>query len=138
MFQKIKLFFSYLVVATAASISTYQGLMPSDPFEHKPVQLENGCVVDSVIQTEVYEACSRLRNHDIWSHVILFQYKGPDGNRYGHAICVFVWRGRSWIYDPDRGSWLVSDLDIRVAPLEDWFYLAVPEGSSEVRIHNVI
>ena len=88
---------------------------------HSISKLPNSCFVDSVVFAS--NANYILSNKNTWAQIYAFQYHYKDDLNvnidfdktaieytvkipkfYGHAICVFEYKGMLWVYDSNYGT----------------------------------
>jgi hypothetical protein len=65
--------------------------------------LQNGCVVDSIVYGELMKAQKKLDDIQVPFNVITGKMNG-----FNHAVCVFQWQNRQFIYDPLYGTHQVN------------------------------
>lgn len=61
--------------------------------------LQNGCIVDSIVYGEILKSQKKLDNVQIPFQVLTIKLDGVN-----HAVCVFQWQSRQFIYDPLYGT----------------------------------
>lgn len=69
----------------------------------------NSCLVNSI---KVYEDINRkFANRDIWNNVLIFRFDIKSGNKFttvGHAISIFNWQDKYFVYDINKGSFVLN------------------------------
>jgi len=76
------------------------GVVGVDQNEYPYAYVEdNDCLPRAMIVREA------LINNGIWSEVVLYYFEEPDNT--GHAVCVYVYKGRLWTYD-SLGSYSID------------------------------
>lgn len=106
-----------------------------DPLEYHPVNIQNGCVVDALAFANAYEARVRLGE---WSRLVLFRWQTEKGEIYGHAVCVFKYKGSFFIYDPERGSFRIYIGNFDKDPIEKILPAILPAEAINGRIDQVL
>jgi hypothetical protein len=69
----------------------------------------NSCLVNSVLFYE--EINNKFKSKNIWSEVLGIVYLENENGRtvqQGHAVCIFEWKGKFFMYDINNGSGLVE------------------------------
>jgi uncharacterized membrane protein YoaT (DUF817 family) len=67
--------------------------------------LKDGCVVESLYFHHAIQAKEKLDDY-IWSRVLCIFFYGMVE---GHAVTVFVYKNITWVYDPNKGSYKVTN-----------------------------
>jgi hypothetical protein len=67
-------------------------------------QLENGCLVYSLHHKLVLDAQEMLEPY-LWTRVLAIEFYNTV---VGHAVTVFVYKNITFIYDPNRGSFVAA------------------------------
>lgn len=84
-------------------LSTFKAY--SQPLSYAP----NSCLVNSI---RVYEDVGRkFGNRDIWNNVLIFKFDVKSGNKpitIGHAVSIFNWQGKYFVYDINQGSFILN------------------------------
>jgi hypothetical protein len=88
-----------LVILFIWFISTYR-IREEKLFE----QIDNGCLVYSLHFKHTLEAQERLEPY-LWTRVLAIQFYKTIA---GHAVTVFVYKNMTFIYDPNRGSFVAA------------------------------
>jgi uncharacterized membrane protein YoaT (DUF817 family) len=81
----------------------------------KYTMLNEGCLVESLYFQQAVHAKEKLEGQ-IWSRVLCIHFYGTIT---GHAVTVFIHKNITWVYDPNRGSFVVANY-----PLYDPFMIA--------------
>lgn len=66
--------------------------------------LENGCMIYSLHYKNALDAKAML-GEDIWSRVLAIHFYG----KLGHAVTVFVYKGNTFVYDSNLGTYPVAN-----------------------------
>ena len=69
----------------------------------------NSCLVNSVLFYE--EINNKFKSKNIWSEVLGIAYLENENGRtvkQGHAVCIFEWKGKFFMYDINNGSGLIE------------------------------
>lgn len=77
----------------------YYSLKEPKKFE----MLDEGCLVQSLYFQQTIIAQKMLDPH-MWSRVLAIHFYG----KLGHAVTVFIYKNITWVYDPNRGSFIVA------------------------------
>lgn len=67
-------------------------------------QMDHGCLVYALEYKYALEAERRL-NPYLWTRILAIQFQGT---LTGHAVTVFIHSNITFVYDPNRGSFLVA------------------------------
>ncbi len=100
--------------------------------------INNGCLVESTLFAQQYRAYMVMKNADMFSKILFLRLAEKDTeNVYiiGHAVCFFRYDNRSYIYDPNYGSYLLHDYNpykSQLSELKD--LLLVPDGIEVIDI----
>jgi hypothetical protein len=98
----ISLLFAAAVALLAGGCKTGAvGSLDAGPFMFKATGAANGCFVESVRFHDDY--FSNPRSRDGWMRVLQWGVKDGFTITPGHAVAVFEWEGRLWIYDTNGG-----------------------------------
>jgi hypothetical protein len=81
----------------------------------KYTMLDEGCLVESLYFQQAVHAKEKLEGQ-IWSRVLCIHFYGTVT---GHAVTVFIHKNITWVYDPNKGSFVVANY-----PLYDPFTIA--------------
>ena len=94
-----------------------------------PLNYPNSCLINSIV---AYEAINKkLGQHNIWSEVLgVVYYENRNGKRTkeGHAVCVYEWRGKFYLYDINNGGSIVEmqgvDFNMKKDPFKmaEWLF----------------
>lgn len=69
----------------------------------------SSCLVNSVLYYE--EINNKFKGKNIWSEVLGVVYLENENGRtvqQGHAVCIFEWKGKFFMYDINNGSGLIE------------------------------
>lgn len=77
----------------------------------------NSCLVNSI---RVYEDVGkRFDNRDIWNNVLIFKFDIKPNVTVGHAVSIFNWQGKYFVYDINQGSFILNtSSDLKNNPLK--------------------
>lgn len=92
-----------LLPAFLLSILFFFLLKGPTPEPPKLIELDNGCLVLSMHFKLALEASKILDTH-LWTGVLAIHFTG----RVGHAVTVFIHKNVTYVYDPNRGSFVVA------------------------------
>ncbi len=74
------------------------------PQEQKELEmLDDGCLVHALYFKQTILA-QQMLGEQIWSRVLAIHFYGATG----HAVTVFVYENNTFVYDPNRGSFVVA------------------------------
>lgn len=125
------------ILTSIIAIAVYIEATKPIPFDYKPLEIPNGCLVDSLVFSSATKASYSLHHVGVWSEVICFSYMDQRYAQHGHAICVFIFNHKYYVYDPNGGtfSMLTNDrLDRRLEAVAR----TLPENASVVTITSII
>jgi len=71
--------------------------------QRKYEMLDEGCLVHALQFKYALEAQEMLGEY-LWSRILAIQFYGA----IGHAVTVFVYENNTYVYDPNRGSFIVA------------------------------
>jgi hypothetical protein len=89
----------------------------------------NSCLVNSVLFYE--EINNKFKAKNIWSEVLGVVYLENQNGRtvqQGHAVCIFEWKGKFFMYDINNGSGLVEMNGVKfnmkkdAVKMAEWIY----------------
>jgi len=89
----------------------------------------NSCLVNSVLFYE--EINNKFKSKNIWSEVLGIVYLENENGRtvqQGHAVCIFEWKGKFFMYDINNGSGLVEMNGVKfnmkkdAVKMAEWIY----------------
>lgn len=127
------IFFTLLTTLLTADV--YLNLTEKTPFHYTPLPVSNGCLVDSIIFTESYWVQQKFSVYKTWAKIVAYRYKLEDGKEIGHAICVFLYKGTYFIYDPENGSFMyLPHFNPQTTPLIFVVKTVVPSKTIEFKI----
>jgi len=90
-----------------------------------PLNYPNSCLLNSIV---AYEAINKkLGQHNIWSEVLgAIYYENKNGKmvKEGHAVCVYEWRGKFFLYDINNGGSIVEMEGVNFNMKKDAFKMA--------------
>jgi hypothetical protein len=66
--------------------------------------LDDGCLIYSLHYRNSVLAKQMHDESNIWSRVLAMHYKGG----LGHAVTVFIYKNNTFVYDPNRGSFVIA------------------------------
>ncbi len=93
---------------------------PKPPFTHTPLNVANGCFVESVA---FYDECMEKNGASAWCRLLQWGAKEEEEVVAGHAVAVLESGGRLWSWDVNFGF---SPLDIDPAKRDDAVLLSAP------------
>jgi len=90
-----------------------------------PLDYPNSCLLNSIV---AYEAINKkLSQYHIWSEVLgAVYYENENGKivKQGHAVCVYEWRGKFYLYDINNGGSIVEMQGVNFNMKKDPFKMA--------------
>jgi len=81
------------------------GVLPTAPELSTPPfnQLTNRCLPASLLM------CRHLRDAGFQAKVLTLRLTDTSKNVIGHALCVFSYSGKTWVWDCELGSIVIGD-----------------------------
>jgi hypothetical protein len=87
------------------------GLLPN--YSTKPPQediiLNNGCLIYAIQYQYAIEAKNILNESNVWAKILLYRLKGAKS---GHAVTLYVYKNKTYVYDPAFASYQLSEYPI--------------------------
>jgi len=87
------------------------GLLPN--YSSKPIEedliLKNGCLIYSIQYQHALIAKKILGDSDVWAKILLYRLKGAKS---GHAVTLYVYKNKTYVYDPAFASYQLSEFPI--------------------------
>jgi len=87
------------------------GILPN--YSTKPEQeniiLNNGCLIYAIQYQYAIEAKNILNESDVWAKILLYRLKGAKS---GHAVTLYVYKNKTYVYDPAFASYQLSEYPI--------------------------
>ena len=87
------------------------GVLPnySNKAEEKDIILNNGCLIYAIQYQHALIAKNILNESDVWAKIILYKLQGE---KYGHAVTLYVYKNSTYVYDPAFASYQLSHFPI--------------------------
>lgn len=76
--------------------------------------LPNSCLINSII---AYEDIRRsFEEKDVWGNILVYKFKDPRNPReiIAHAVSVFNWNKKYYVYDINQGSYELNTQDSNI------------------------
>ena len=87
------------------------GILPN--YSTKPPQediiLNNGCLIYAIQYQYALEAKNILNESNVWAKILLYRLKGAKS---GHAVTLYVYKNKTYVYDPAFASYQLSEYPI--------------------------
>jgi CDP-glycerol glycerophosphotransferase (TagB/SpsB family) len=87
------------------------GFLPN--YSTKPPQediiLNNGCLIYAIQYQYAIEAKNILNESNVWAKILLYKLKGEKS---GHAVTLYVYKNKTYVYDPAFASYQLSEFPI--------------------------
>ena len=82
-------------------------------YSSKPIEedliLKNGCLIYSIQYQHALIAKKILGDSDVWAKILLYRLKGAKS---GHAVTLYVYKNKTYVYDPAFASYQLSEFPI--------------------------
>jgi CDP-glycerol glycerophosphotransferase (TagB/SpsB family) len=87
------------------------GILPnySTKHEQEDIILNNGCLIYAIQYQHAIEAKNILNESDVWAKILLYRLKGAKS---GHAVTLYVYKNKTYVYDPAFASYQLSEYPI--------------------------
>jgi CDP-glycerol glycerophosphotransferase (TagB/SpsB family) len=87
------------------------GILPNYSIrsEKEDVILNNGCLIYAIQYQYAIEAKNILNESNVWAKILLYKLKGEKS---GHAVTLYVYKNKTYVYDPAFASYQLSEFPI--------------------------
>jgi CDP-glycerol glycerophosphotransferase (TagB/SpsB family) len=93
------------------SIVIILGILPNYSIKHEKedIILNNGCLIYAIQYQYAIEAKNILNESNVWAKILLYKLKGEKS---GHAVTLYVYKNKTYVYDPAFASYQLSEFPI--------------------------
>lgn len=99
------------ILYACLSLIIILGILPN--YSTKPIEediiLNNGCLIYSIQYQHALIAKKILGDSDVWAKILLYRLKGAKS---GHAVTLYVYKNKTYVYDPAFASYQLSEFPI--------------------------
>jgi len=87
------------------------GLLPnySNEPEKEYIILNNGCLIYAIQYQYALESQNILNESNVWAKILLYRLVG---NKSGHAVTVYVYKNKTYVYDPAFASYQLTHFPV--------------------------
>ena len=108
------------------------------PFDYIPILAPNACLVDAISFGHAYKVSQRMSFATQWSVILCYTWDTIVGTQEGHAVCLFLYKDKYYVYDPSFGSWTLLGDDLDKLDLYPVLTRTVPAGATNLEIKGLI